>query len=182
MLRLFVGLTFAADYRRRLLPFMTGVLGVHWQPEENLHMTLRFLGDVSMNDAEDLDAELARINVPAFDLTLQGAGWFGVGDRVQNLHLKARPDPMLDGLKAQVDRACHRAGFRPESRKFAPHITLARSRQVRLETVQPWIEEHAAVTLRMGDVEAFHLISSHPNGPGRAYRVEASYPLHQMWA
>ena len=111
MLRLFVGLTFAADYRRRLLPFMTGVLGVHWQPEENLHMTLRFLGDVSMNDAEDLDAELARINVPAFDLTLQGAGWFGVGDRVQNLHLK---------VSVLVDRALSLLTQLPSS----PAITL----------------------------------------------------------
>lgn len=182
MLRLFIGLTFDGGYTRRLCSLMEGVSGVHWQPQDNLHLTLRFLGDVTMDDAEDLDAHLARITAPAFDVTLDGVGWFGIGDRVQNLHALSRPDPILNGLKAQVDRACRSAGFQPEQRKFKPHITLARSRAVRLDSVQPWLAEHTDFRLAMGDVEAFHMISSHPSGPGRAYRVEASYPLSQMWA
>lgn len=182
MLRLFLGLTFDGGYTRRLSRLMEGVEGVHWQPPENLHLTLRFLGDVSLNDAEDLDAQLARISAPAFDLTLQGVGWFGIGDRVQNLHARSRPDPILDGLKRQVDRGCREAGFPPEQRTFKPHITLARSRAVRLDSVQPWLADHIDFRLAMGDVEAFHMISSHTSGAGRAYRVEASYPLTQMWA
>ena len=182
MLRLFIGLTFEGGYSRRLCHLMEGVEGVHWQPQDNLHLTLRFLGDVSPADAEDLDAELARITAPAFDLTLQGVGWFGIGERVQNLHAVSRPDPILDGLKRQVDRACQRAGFPPEGRKFKPHVTLARSRAVRLEAAQPWLAENGDLRLAMGDVEAFHMISSHSSGAGRAYRVESSYPLTQMWA
>lgn len=182
MLRLFIGLTFERGFVRRLSTVMEGVPGVHWQPLENLHLTLRFLGDVSFDDAETLDAELARIAAPAFDVTVQGTGWFGIGDRVQNLHALTRPDPILDGLKAQVDGACRRAGFAPEGRKFVPHVTLARTRQARLDSVRPWLEETGGLRLSLGDVEAFHMISSHANGPGRAYRVEASFPLTQMWA
>lgn len=182
MLRLFIGLTFNSGYTRRLCTLMEGVNGVHWQPAENLHLTLRFLGDVSLDDAEDLDAELARITAPAFDLTMQGVGWFGIGDRVQNLHALSRPDPILDGLKAQVDRACRHAGFQPEPRTFKPHITLARARAIRLDAVQPWLADNMDFRLNMGDVEAFHMISSHPSGAGRAYRLEASYPLSQLWA
>lgn len=182
MLRLFLGLTFNSGYTRRLCTLMEGVDGVHWQPQDNLNLTLRFLGDVSLDDAEDLDVQLARITAPAFDLALQGVGWFGIGDRVQNLHALSRPDPILDGLKRQVDRACQHAGFAPEQRKFKPHITLARSRAVRLESAQTWLADHVDFRLNMGDVEAFHMISSHSSSAGRAYRVEASYPLTQMWA
>ena len=64
MLRLFIGLTFDGGYTRRLCRLMEGVSGVHWQPQDNLHLTLRFLGDVTMDDAEDLDAHLARITAP----------------------------------------------------------------------------------------------------------------------
>ena len=70
MLRLFIGLTFNSGYTRRLCTLMEGVSGVHWQPAENLHLTVRFLGDVSLDDAEDLDAELARIAAPAWALPL----------------------------------------------------------------------------------------------------------------
>ncbi|MDA8553503.1 hypothetical protein N9L14_03805, partial [Alphaproteobacteria bacterium] len=105
-----------------------------------------------------------------------------IGDRVQNLHALGRPDPILDGLKAQVDRACRNAGFQPEPRTFKPHITLARARAIRLDAVQPWLVDNMDFRLNMGDVEAFHMISSHPSGAGRAYRLEASYPLSQLWA
>ncbi|MCG8440986.1 MAG: RNA 2',3'-cyclic phosphodiesterase, partial [Caulobacterales bacterium] len=79
-LRLFAGLSIPDEAADRLAPMMRGVRGAAWRPRENLHVTLRFFGEIDESLARDLDHELAEIRVAPFDLTLKGAGWFG-GER-----------------------------------------------------------------------------------------------------
>lgn len=126
MLRLFVALTLPADVRDRLRRLTGGIPGARWTPPENLHLTLRFVGDVDEGAAADLDAELSRIAFPAFTLTLDGVGTFGASRRPRTLWVGVAPSPDLGVLQGRVEAAAQRAGQPAESRKFHPHVTLAR--------------------------------------------------------
>ena len=77
MLRLFVGLSLPEEVRERLLGVMGGVQGARWQNDEQLHLTLRVIGEVSEDQAEDIDATLSGILFRPFELALNGAGTFG---------------------------------------------------------------------------------------------------------
>lgn len=126
MLRLFVALTLPAAVRDRLCGLMGGVPGARWVPNENLHLTLRFIGDVDEGAAADLDAELSRTPFAPFKLTLEGMGVFGASRRPRALWAGVAPSPELDILQGRVEAAAQRAGQPAETRKFTPHVTLAR--------------------------------------------------------
>jgi 2'-5' RNA ligase len=122
--RLFAAIGLPDSVCAPLLALQSGLPGASWRPRENLHLTLRFFGDVDERKAEDLELELARIVTPAFDLTLKGAGWFG---RLEPhaLWIGAEPGAALLDLQAKCERAARRAGLDPDPRKFVPHVTLA---------------------------------------------------------
>ena len=115
MLRLFVALTLPADIRERVCGLMGGVPGARWVPAENLHLTLRFIGDVDEGAADDLDAALARTQFAPFMLTLEGVGVFGASRRPRALWVGVSPSAELDILQGRVEAAALRAGQPAES-------------------------------------------------------------------
>lgn len=147
MLRLFVALRPPPAIRRRLLGLMDGVPGARWQDDEQLHLTLRFVGEVEERAAEDLAAALAAIHAPAPTVRLAGAGRFGDGRRGGALWAGVTPHDALAGLHRKVDQACVRAGLPPEGRAYLPHITVARlSRAVAgAPAVERWLGDTAGL-------------------------------------
>lgn len=126
MPRLFVALEPPAAVKDALVDLMEGVAGARWQDEEQLHLTLRFVGEVDRHAAADLDAALAGVRHPAVGVTLAGAGVFGKPGRPHTLWIGAGPLAPLRALHGKVDGAAVRAGLAPETRAYAPHVTLAR--------------------------------------------------------
>ena len=125
MLRLFVGIDLPPELKLRLSVMMGGLPGAKWVDSGNLHLTLRFIGEVERPVANDVAASLTRIRFPPFDLRINGIGRF---DRRSGGALWAGVEPRkpVAELAAKVDRACVEAGLEPERRAFHPHITLAR--------------------------------------------------------
>ncbi|MBT7486354.1 MAG: RNA 2',3'-cyclic phosphodiesterase, partial [Rhodospirillales bacterium] len=76
-MRLFVGLALPSDIRLRLQALCSGIAGARWVKPENMHITLRFVGDVNGEDVEDLNDALADISCPPFNLSLAGVDFFG---------------------------------------------------------------------------------------------------------
>jgi RNA 2',3'-cyclic 3'-phosphodiesterase len=126
MLRLFVALRPPAPVRDRLLATMGGVPGARWQSDEQLHLTLRFIGEVDERTAEDVAAALAGLRAAAPEIALAGVGRFGDRRRGWTLWAGLSPHDALAALHRKVDQACVRAGLDPERRAYLPHITLAR--------------------------------------------------------
>ncbi len=81
-LRLFAALAIPDHFAERLLGLMKGVPGAKWRPRDNLHLTLRFFGELTEPVAEDLDSELeaATQRIGPFEVRLKGAGSFGGAD------------------------------------------------------------------------------------------------------
>ena len=125
MHRLFIAIRPPAPIRAQLLRIMHGVRGVRWQTDEQLHLTLRFVGEVDRHRAEDVAAALGGIHHPSFMIALSGIGRF---DRRGKGALWAgvTPHDQLHQLHKKIDQACLRVGIAPDTRAFHPHITLAR--------------------------------------------------------
>lgn len=126
MHRLFVAIRPPAPVRAQLLALMGGVAAARWQDEEQLHLTVRFIGEVDRHRAGDVDAALAAIVHPAFDVAIHGVGSFERRGEPAALWAGVAPQEPLRILHKKVDQALVRAGLDPERRAYVPHITLAR--------------------------------------------------------
>jgi 2'-5' RNA ligase len=142
-------------------------------------LTLRFFGDVAGPAADDLDAELsaAALKVRAFEVRLKRTGVFGRSDP-HTLWIGAEAGDGLQMLAGAVERAARNSGFKPEPRKFAPHVTVAHLRNPDRERLIRFEQRLALFESEPWRVESFVLFSSHlrRNAPS-LYQAEAEYPL-----
>ncbi len=175
-MRLFVALPIPDSVASGLLMMQGGMPGARWQAREQLHLTLRFIGEVDGREARDLDEVLSGIDAPAFDLQLHGVGQFG-NKQPHSLWAAARPNDLLDHLQRKVDTAIRRIGQPQDAHKFTPHVTLGRLRHPDLDKVREWLVEHALATSPEFAVSAFCLYSSKLTSYGSIYRIEQEYPL-----
>ncbi len=178
-LRLFAALSIPDHVAELLLPLMKGVGGAKWRPRENLHLTLRFFGELAEPVAEELDSELeaATSRYKPFDLRLKGAGSFG-GVDPHALWIGAAESSSLAQLAAGCEKAARRVKLKPEPHKFTPHVTVAYLNGTLLDRVQGFERELALFETPPFRVASFGLYSSvtRKSAPS-LYRLEAEYPL-----
>ncbi|MBL8545369.1 MAG: RNA 2',3'-cyclic phosphodiesterase [Hyphomonadaceae bacterium] len=178
-LRLFAALAIPDEPAARLLALMRGVGGAKWRPRENLHLTLRFFGEIAEPVAEDLDGELeaATRGIGPFEVRLKGAGSFGGADP-HALWIGAAESDRLKQLAAACEKAARRVKLKPEPHKFMPHVTLAYLSGAALDRVQMFEQAHSLFEAPAFTVRSFGLYSSvtRKSAPS-LYRLEAEYPL-----
>ena len=177
MYRLFVGLSLPEDVRDALSSLWAGLPGAKWVDPDNLHVTLRFIGEVSRADAEDIDGTLARIDAPAFQLSLAGVDCFQTGRRVRAVWVGVAGEPLLNHLQDKVESAVVRAGHPPERRKFKPHVTLARFKNGTSDRIGDFVAAHAGFTAAPFQVERFTLFRSRLGAAGPHYEPLNDYDL-----
>jgi RNA 2',3'-cyclic 3'-phosphodiesterase len=176
MLRLFVGIEFPPELKLELSLLCTGVPGARWVDPGNLHLTLRFIGEITEDVAADVDEALAQLEARRFTLQLAGTGIFG-GNRPHTLWVGVERDPGLIRLHDKIELALIRIGLAPEPRRFAPHVTLARLRDPVLDGLGRFLAAHAQFRAVPLPVEQFSLIASFPTKGGSVYEDQADYPL-----
>ena len=148
--------------------------GARWQDEDQLHLTLRFFGEVEAAQAEDLAEALAGVSFSPFALALRGVGHFERKGRPHTLWAGLAPSEPLAALQRRVEHAARRAGLPPESRKFTPHITLARLNDGS-GPVLPFLAAHGTLTGEPWPVEEFDLIESRLTPAGAEYEKVRRY-------
>src|SRR5512141_405336 len=119
MLRLFVGIEFPPELKLRLSLLETPLPGFRWIDPGNLHLTLRFIGEITEDRAADVDEALMRLKARRFSVQLAGIGVFG-GNRPHTLWLGVERDPELILLHDKIEVALIRIGLAPEPRRFTP--------------------------------------------------------------
>ncbi len=176
MIRLFTAIGLPPDLTTRLTLMQGGVPGARWSPPENFHLTLRFIGEVDEAVANDIDDMLSGLRAASFELTLKGCGSFGSKDP-HSLWVGVAPCPPLLQLAARVDSLLQRMGIGAETRKYTPHVTLARLKDAPVPRVQAFLGDHVQFLGGPFGVTWFGLYSSHPGSQGRRYVLERRYPL-----
>lgn len=179
MPRLFVALRPPPAIRDRLIDVMDGVPHARWQEDEQLHCTLRFIGEVERPVAEDIAAALAQVHAPVPVVSLAGVGAFDHRGRVDTLWAGLHPVDALAHLHRKVDQACVRAGLAPERRAYRPHITVARlSRSAgTAPEIAGWQARHLALSSAPFPLPHLILYQSHLTAHAAHYEPVARWPL-----
>ena len=176
MHRLFVALRPPLAIREQLLGLMGGVSGARWQSDEQLHLTLRFIGDVDRHLAGDIHAALGAVHHPVLEIALGGIGSFERRGRAETLWAGVTPHGPLKALHNKVDQAVARAGVAPDHRAYLPHITLARLNRA-TSPIDGLLQRASGVASAPFRVEAFCLYQSELTPDGPIYSVVERYSL-----
>jgi 2'-5' RNA ligase len=176
MPRIFTGLEIPADVAQSLAMLRGGLPGARWIDPENYHLTLRFIGDVDDMTAREVASLLGRVRRPALELRFDDLSSFG-GRRPRAVIAALAQTAALMELQAEHERLMQRVGLEPEGRKYTPHVTLARLRDVSSRDVADYLATRALIRPLPFRVSRFVLFSSRAPVGGGPYVIEAAYPL-----
>ena len=177
MVRLFVGLTMPHSVKQELLGLMAGLEGVKWQREDQLHLTLNFIGEVPEPQAAEVGLALSAVPFAPFALRLEGVDIFGHRRRPRMLWTGVRQENIeqLQHLHAKIGRVLQGCGLEADPRKYVPHVTLGRFKG-RARRVGLYLEYHSGYKSPAFEVDAMTLYRSHLGHQGSHYVVVSSYP------
>ena len=173
--RLFVALRPPEDVAEALLDTMEGIPGARWQDADNLHVTLRFVGEVDRHTAADLTTALESVLFTPFPIRISGVGHFEGKGRARAIWARIAPSAELDLLQMRVEMACRRAGLPSETRRFTPHITLARLNSGS-GFIGDWLHANGALSLGPWQVDGFSLFESDLTPNGAIYSEITKFP------
>ena len=176
MPRLFTGLELPEVVVGQLALLRGGVVSARWLEPEDYHITLRFIGDIDARTARDIGDALSDLRRPKESVRFEGLSWFG-GDRPRAIVAKIKPEPALMDLQAEQERRLRRIGIEPETRKYTPHVTLARLRGAGQAAIAGYLAERGALVAESFVAERFVLYSARAGSGGGPYVVEVAYPL-----
>jgi RNA 2',3'-cyclic 3'-phosphodiesterase len=176
MPRLFTALEIPRDAALSLSLLRGGLPGARWIDVENYHLTLRFIGDVEGHVADEIANALDRVRRPSFSLTLSGVGAFGQ-KKPHAVWAGVAASPDLQALQGEIERICQRLGLAPDQRKFTPHVTLARLKNVAPRDVAAYLSARGNFATAPFRVSRFVLMSSRESVGGGPYVVEEAWPL-----
>lgn len=176
MHRLFVAIRPPAPVRQLLLAAMGGISGARWQSDDQLHLTLRFVGEVDRHLAQDVHAALGGVHHPAFDLALNGIGCFDRRGFPDAVWAGVTPHDEVKALHNKVDAALRRVGVAPDERAFLPHITIARMNRS-AGPLDHLLEEAGGLSSPPFAVDSFALFESDLTNEAAIYSVVERYRL-----
>jgi 2'-5' RNA ligase len=177
MHRLFVAIRPPEPIRDLLIDAMDDSPDLRWIGDEQIHLTLRFIGEVERPMANDMADALSAVQFPAFELRIAGLGRF---ERRNGGALWAGVEPRktVAELASKVDRACVRAGLEPEHRAFHPHMTLARYERGSADAARGFEQRHLDLASAPFAVDRFVLYESHLSRHGAHYEEAAAFALN----
>lgn len=156
---------------------------VRWVPTGNIHLTLKFLGDVSPTNLEML-AQMLNVEVSkhqTFEMKFEGLGAFPNPRRPRVIWIGIQAPAGLEALQHGIEAATATLGYPPEKRPFSPHLTVGRVKQkvssAGMQKIRTALEETQIGTLGSAQVNAVHLFKSDLKPTGAVYTQLFSAPL-----
>jgi 2'-5' RNA ligase len=178
MTRLFVAIDLPNEIKDRLGRLCSGLSGAKWVKRQQMHLTLRFIGEVDHHQAEAIKAALGAIQQPPFEFRLKGVGQFPTRGKPRVLWVGVQAPPALNTLYQDIETRLRALNLPPDDHAFSPHITLARFKTLpNPENMRQYTNHHEAFATESIPVGSFILFSSQLSSSGSVYRQEAVYPL-----
>ena len=177
MHRLFVAIRPPEEVRDILIDVMDDGADFRWQSDEQLHLTLRFIGEVERPLANDIALAMAGLRFPALEMRLSSLGTFDHGNGGA-IWAGVDPAEPVKALAARVERICQTVGLPPERRAFRPHITLARWKGPRSREARAFLDGRTVMSDPF-PVDRVILYESRLSRHGAHYEEVESFPLSQ---
>jgi len=178
MPRLFIAVDLPDTIKENLRSMSFGIPGAKWIGPEQLHLTVRFIGEVGGALFLDVKTILEEIRLASFSLQLKGVGFFPPRGAPRVLWIGLEKNDPLQRLRKKIDSSLLRVKVEPEGRKFSPHITLARLKNSPVQKITNFLSGNGLFSQEPFQVEDFKLYSSILSPKGAFHRVERIYPLN----
>jgi len=177
MPRLFVAIDLPLHIRERLGALCCGLPGARWVEPEQLHLTVRFIGEVDSSVFALVREALTEVRAEGFPLQLDGIGFFPPRGSPRVVWAGIRKSEELLRLHHRIESALVRSGLAPEERKFSPHITLARLKNTPSQRIGAYLAQNGLFVTEEFRISEFFLYSSVLNSRGARHYIEEEYPL-----
>lgn len=178
-IRLFAAADIPDEHKTTLLKAQKAFPGLPWTSAKQIHLTMRFIGEVDVDQFDRVVECLNDVSVPPFSLRPAGTGFFPDAVKPSIFWFGLQASPELLKLKQKVDTALNKSiGLALENRNFIPHITLLRFKtRPSNELVAALSAKFSPIELAEFKVNAFSLYSSQLSSSGAIYVKEAEYKL-----
>ncbi len=171
MYRLFVAVPLPEGIKERILDLRSTIPGARWMGSEQLHLTLKFIGEVEGHTVTLIQEHLASVSHRPFSLQFRGVGSFFPGVLWTGT---AHSEGMIS-LRKKIETTMFNAGIQRERRKFFPHVTIARLHNSPQTSVKRFLKNNDSFRTDSFVVDTFVLFSSVLKPSGAVYTVEAEY-------
>jgi len=173
--RLFIAIELPDEIKRSLSSMCQEIPDARWVGGPEIHLTLRFIGDVLPQTFAQIKKELATVSFAPFPLTLKGVGHFPPHGHPRVLWIGLEPCSALVTLQQQIEAALAKVGIAAEERPFSPHITLARLKEHAAAAVAQFEARHHDLSFPPFTASEFILFSSVLTPRGAIHRKEEIY-------
>jgi len=177
MQRLFIALDIPEDIRKSVCGMGASLGRIRPVPLEQLHLTLKFIGDVDGTTAIDIKETLGTIRHPASDICLKGTGVFPPRGAPRVLWVGIEPQEQMKSLQRKIENALTAIGVAREKRKFSPHITVARFGDSGVKHLAEFLAGNALLQSPFFSAASFTLYASKLTPKGAIHTKIRTYPL-----
>jgi RNA 2',3'-cyclic 3'-phosphodiesterase len=182
-MRLFTGIDLPEDVvgkLTRLLDLLRPTAHLKWTPPYNFHLTTKFIGEWPEERLQELIEHLRPLGnrAPISAIDVEGIGWFPNPHSPRILWTGINAGPELARLASDTDHALGGLGIPEETKKFSPHLTLARVKDaVPLSPLRQAIDQLPTLEFGSFTADRFHLYQSKTGPSGSIYTKLAEFPL-----
>ena len=177
MPRLFIAVDLPGPMKKNIETLFFGIPGARWVALDQLHLTVRFIGDVEGALFLDIKTALEEVNISPFNLQLKGMGHFPPRGTPRVIWAGLKKSEPLHLLRKKIDTTLLKIGVEPEGRKFSPHITLARLKKSPLQKVANFLSGNGLFSQEPFQIDDFKLYSSTLTPKGAIHKAERVYSL-----
>jgi 2'-5' RNA ligase len=147
---------------------------IKWVKTENIHLTLKFIGEITQDEYSQIEKVLMKsdFNVGAFDIEVAGFGKFGRGRELNVLWVGIEEKEQLKNLYLRIEEALEEIGINKENRPFKPHATVGRSKKsYNFKPIFELLEQNADIPIRKLRVTSFQIFKSELYATGPVYTI-----------
>ena len=177
MPRLFIAIDLPDVVKKNLETMFFGIPGARWVPPDQIHLTVRFIGEVDGAMFLDIKNVLEKIRISPFELQIKGVEHFPPRGKPRVIWVGLGKSEPLQAMRRKIDTSLLKIGLEPEGRKYSPHITMARLKNSPLQKVADFLAGNGLFRQEPFQVKNFLLYSSTLTPKGAIHNVERIYSL-----
>jgi 2'-5' RNA ligase len=177
MPRLFIAIDIPDRIKDDISATYIAIPGARWIEDAQIHLTLRFIGEVDNPVEQEIIVALKNVSMPSFNLTLKSVGFFPPRKEPRILWVGINDSPELIRLQSKIEHALTASGIQPDTRHFHAHITVARLDNTPVDKAALYLTNNSLFSTEPFEVSDFHLYESHLKKEGALHLKIATFKM-----